>query len=412
MNLKKVIKSNLLLFVVVAIAVCVIFYRFALIPKQLAFDEVEFAKLALSLKSSPYSVYSTFATGHSTLYFYSLLLSFNLFGISNFALRLPAAIYGVLGVGLSYLILKKSLVLKEKNISNILALGGAITFLTSHWYLNFARFSFEATFLIFLELTSIYFLFRFRESKSQTAILLSALFAGLAFNSYYPGRIFFLIPLVSFIYLKTRPKLILLFLVGFLVVSSPLIIYLSFHRDIRISEQLYLNNPHLSPSEKMAMFTENTIKTALMFNIKGDANGRHNYPEKPALNPILGLLFIAGLILSFRRLRHYQNFTFISLFLISLVPSLLTYPQENPHMLRTVTSIFPVIYFVTLAVTWIIQTAKSRFRNIVFLILLTLFLGSTIYELRTYFHYQTKVFNKAFEIQNPLPKALTQPYGK
>ena len=149
-----------------------------------------------------------------------------------------------------------------------------------------------------------------------------------------------------------------------------------------------------------------------MFNIKGDANGRHNYPEKPALNPILGLFFIAGLILSFRRLRHYQDFAFISFCLISLIPSLLTYPQENPHMLRTVTAILPVIYFAVLAANWIIHKAQSQSKNIVRFILLILFLSSTVYELRTYFYYQTKVFNKAFEIKNPLPKALTQPYDK
>ena len=59
--------------ILVIVSVFLIFYRFSDIPKNLSFDEVEFAKLALSLQNKPYTPYSTLAIGHSTLYFYVIL---------------------------------------------------------------------------------------------------------------------------------------------------------------------------------------------------------------------------------------------------------------------------------------------------------------------------------------------------
>src|SRR3989344_3639839 len=83
-----------------------IFYRFVDIPKYLAYDEVEFTKLALSLQNKPYTPYSSLATGHSTLYFYIILLSLKTFGVNVFALRFPAAIFGILSVLMFYLVIK------------------------------------------------------------------------------------------------------------------------------------------------------------------------------------------------------------------------------------------------------------------------------------------------------------------
>lgn len=86
-------KKRWALIVVSLIAVFLVFYQFTFIPKYLAFDEVEFTKLALSLDGKPYSPYSQLATGHSTMYFYILLTSIKTFGINVFALRFPAAVF-------------------------------------------------------------------------------------------------------------------------------------------------------------------------------------------------------------------------------------------------------------------------------------------------------------------------------
>src|SRR3989344_231462 len=61
--------------VLILIGMVVIFINWPQIPQNLSFDEVEFAKLALSLQNRSFTIYSNLATGHSTLYFYILLAS-------------------------------------------------------------------------------------------------------------------------------------------------------------------------------------------------------------------------------------------------------------------------------------------------------------------------------------------------
>jgi 4-amino-4-deoxy-L-arabinose transferase-like glycosyltransferase len=402
------------------ISAFLIFYRLTEIPKNLSFDEVEFTKLALSLNNKPYISYSQLATGHSTLYFYILLTSLKIFGLNTFALRLPAAIFGILSTIFFYLIMQK--VFKQQKFSTPYHLPPTpflitLIFLSSHWFLNFARFSFEATFLLFLELVSIYFLISFwQEKRNQNIFLLiSGLFAGLAFLSYTPGRIFFLLPL-SFLTLQTLQTLKLYklayFLIPFLIIITPLSNYLLTNNDTRIDQQFFLKNKEMTINEKVDGLWKNISSTALMFNVKGDVNGRHNYPNKPALNPILGILFIIGLIISIKNFKNLYNKLFLLYFLISLFPALMTYPWENPNMLRTFTALPSAVYFIGVVIYYLIAIAtRLSFGKIIpkYLIFNTFYLiliFSCFYELRTYFKYQSTVFNQAFEIKLPLEKAI------
>ena len=398
------------------ISAFLIFYRFTDIPKNLAFDEVEFTKLALSLDNKPYIPYSQLATGHSTFYFYILLASLKTFGINTFALRFPAAIFGVLSIVIFYLIL--SFIYKKNKILNTYYLIlTTLILLTSHWFLNFSRFSFEATFLLFLELVSIHFLI------SKKNLFFSGLFAGFAFLSYTPGRIFFILPL-SFLVFKlvnslTRKqfdnkiiKQLLYFLIPFIIITTPLTSYLLTNKDTRVDQQFFLKNNEMTINQKIFGLWQNISSTALMFNVKGDVNGRHNYPNKPALNPILGILFITGLFLTIKQSNNEINRLFLLYFFLSIFPALMTYPWENPNMLRTFTVLPSVVYFIGNA-SYYLGTIVPRLSHnkkipkyLILTIFYLIFFFSSFYELRTYFKYQSIVFNQAFDIKLPLDKAI------
>jgi len=441
--MKKVIP----IIILTIISALLIFCHFADIPKYLAYDEVEFAKLALSLDNKPYIAYSTLATGHSTLYFYIVLASLKLFGINTFALRFPAAVFGILSVVMFYLIMKKvfqsafakASADKQYFSLSLIPFFLSCVLLSSHWFLNFARFSFEATFLLFLELTSIYFLLKAnakmtnffatldfatakrlqRSQKNLTSsislnfyIIISGLFAGLAFLSYTPGRIFFLLPLL-FITLETLRTLklykLVYFLIPFIIIITPLTSYLLINKDTRVDQQFFLKNHEMTINEKASGLWSNISSTTLMFFTKGDMNGRHNYPGKPAFNPILATLFIIGLIISIKNFKNLYNKLFLFYFLISLFPALMTYPWENPNMLRTYTTLPSVIYFVGIAI-YHLDTIVSRLllnkKKFVSCFLFLVILCSCLYELRTYFKYQSIVFRQSFQIKLPLEKAI------
>ncbi len=389
------------------VAVFVVFFRFNQVPKNLSFDEVEFAKVAINLDKKPYVPYSNLATGHSTLYFYIILASFKIFGINNFALRFPSALFGVLNVIIVYLVFnnvlsKKSLMTNNRYlISNkILPFIFTVIFLSLRWYFNFARFSFEATFLLFLELVSLFFLL-----KRKPNLIISGLFAGLAFNSYTPGRIFFLVPLLYLFITKNKTK-IFPFLISFLILIIPLSSYLIRNPDIRFNQQSYLTNENVSLINKFSYLGQNIFKTALMFNVRGDVNGRHNYPLKPALNPLIGILFLTGLIISIRQRYDKINQLFLTYFIFSLVPTILTFPHENPHMLRTFTTIPSVVYFVVLGLYWLTKFIPHRYRKISLYVISILLILSAVYEARTYFYYQNRVFKQAFEVKQDLSQIV------
>jgi len=189
--------------VLLLISGIIIFYKFPLIPQNVSLDEAEFIRLAQSLENSPYIPYSQMATGHATLYFYILLASIKLFGTTVFAVRLPSALFGVINVALIYFVFK--LILGQyKKIAPIVQSGlpflMAFTFATMRWYFNFARFGFEASTVLFFELFGLLLFLLFRKYKRYGLLVATGIFIGLSYNSYTPGRIFFILPLVMMIF--------------------------------------------------------------------------------------------------------------------------------------------------------------------------------------------------------------------
>jgi len=357
-----------------------VFWQFTKIPSGLAADEVEFAKLALSLDGK-WQLFSPLATGHTTFYFYLLLFSIKSFGLSTFALRLPAAILAVLNSLLFYKLLRFF-------FKNNLSFLGAIIFCSSHWVLNFGRYAFEATYLLFFELLAVIFLLQFLKTKRKRFYCLSLVASIFAFYSYLPGRIFFLLPLFILLINKAKPSLTVTYLIVLIIFAFPLL-FAGGIMENRVLELTYLSK-NMPLKTKFSYFTQNLGKNILMLNFEGDLNGRHNYPKKPGLNPALGILFWLGIIAGLKKLKSSSLFYFWAI--ISIAPSLFTMPNENPHFLRTYTLTVSLVFFITLSLFWIV---KKRPRAIYWLALLILLSG--IYEVRTYFKYQTQVFKNAFE---------------
>jgi hypothetical protein len=90
---------------------------------------------------------------------------------------------------------------------------------------------------------------------------------------------------------------------------------------------------------------ENTGKHLLMFNYKGDNNGRHNLPGAPMLDRLSAILFALGLGLAVARRRHADMF-FLVLLPAGLLGGILTLDFEAPQSLRSMAALPAVIYFV------------------------------------------------------------------
>lgn len=404
------------LFVLGIITVLVTFFRFPDIPQGLSFDEVEFARLAVGLGEKGYYIpYTPYATGHTTLFYYLILASFIVFDISTFALRLVPALSGVLNVFIFYLLLRVLFPARP-----MLAFAGAFLLATLRWHFSLARFGFEPPFLLMLELCSVLFLFLYKKDKKITWAILSGVFTGLTFNSYAAGRIFFLLPLGAFlaeviwnkggkIFSITKQQVIhlLSFVLPMGIIMLPLGLYLVSNPDVRVQQQLFFANPNLGLQEKTAGFGQNIASTLAMFHIQGDENGRHNYPGKAALNIFCGTLFMIGLVRSIGFERKTMDWFFLAWFGISVFPTLLTYPSENPHMLRTFTVVVPIVYWCVSTLAWFGEKLSTYLSpRVLYAIIGCLLLLSALYDIRTYFVYQTQVFPQAFPIHAPLKEAM------
>src|SRR6185369_11368090 len=68
---------------------------------------------------------------------------------------------------------------------------------------------------------------------------------------------------------------------------------------------------------------QNLVKVLLMFNIHGDENYRHNLSGEPMLNAFVGIMLVAGLLISISRLHKLEYRTLLILLPVLLLPAVL-----------------------------------------------------------------------------------------
>ncbi|MDO8429910.1 MAG: glycosyltransferase family 39 protein [bacterium] len=125
---------------------------------------------------------------HPPLFFIIQQISFNLFGDSFFAARLPSAVSGILAIYLVYLILKRFFV------NPAAPLFAAFLLSISSIHIWISRSSLLEAFQLFLILLNIYYFFRFLDDQRQWRLF--GLTLGLAFLTKYTS--IFLVPAYGF----------------------------------------------------------------------------------------------------------------------------------------------------------------------------------------------------------------------
>lgn len=93
---------------------------------------------------------------------------------------------------------------------------------------------------------------------------------------------------------------------------------------------------------------KNVQKHLLMFNYRGDNNGRHNLPGAPTLDRLSAILFALGVGLAIVR-RTRIDLLFLLLLLTGLLGGILTLDFEAPQSLRSIAALPATIYFVAVS---------------------------------------------------------------
>ena len=290
---------NALLLLILSIAGFLRLYRFTAIPPGLYRDEAMNGSNALEvLETGRFQVFYPENAGREGLYINVATVFIRLWGNKVWALRLPAAVFGILTVWGVYL-------LAAELASVEIALLAAFFLATSFWHIDFSRIAFRAIAAPLFLTWALYFLLaairRFRQNWPCVGIaVLAGVVYGLGFYTYIAYRATPL--LVAAVLLYGTPKagrLKALFAASATLAAGPLMLYFFRHPGTflgRTSQVSVWHAPH--PAWEVV---RNLWRTGRMFFTRGDINWRHNIAWRAELFWPVAILFVVGVALGSRR---------------------------------------------------------------------------------------------------------------
>ncbi|UCG23652.1 MAG: glycosyltransferase family 39 protein [Chloroflexota bacterium] len=262
-----------------------------------------------------WAVYYPDASGHEALYHILNAAMLALFGPGTAGIRLLSAILGTLTVPLTY-------VVGQRLFGRAVGFLAAALMVVSFWSLMYSRVGIRHISLPVFMLAAFYFFLRglgidgartIRDEDDhlpspgrRTDFLLSGLFMGIGFYTYFASRGIPLILLAFCVYLllfqrsRLRDRwrgLILAFAVA-LTLALPLAITLGRQpeSEARVEE---LAVPITAAREgDFAPLTEHVSRTLGMFHAGGDEEWLYNIPFRPVFGPLAAVFFWSGVAIA------------------------------------------------------------------------------------------------------------------
>lgn len=356
---------------VLGLALLMRLFQFGSLPLGIWYDEAEAGLQARQILQQPTYRPVFYAPINITGHFLTLYaLALHWLGDNIYSLRLVSVLFGLGGVLAAFLFGRE---LRGPRF------GLALAFLVAvmRWHVNFSRIAMtgiDAPFFVFL---SLFFLVRLLRDGRLRDALGAGLSLGFGLMFYTAFRLFIVALLIFAVIAGLRwrrwlvhtaqaggwqfqlARLAMLAVAAWLVVLPVLRFALDnpdafWFRTGQISILTKRDQPDLA----QALLTS-TGQHLLMFNYRGDKNGRHNLPGEPMLDPAMGVLAVLGFGLALARTRHPANTFFLLLFPIALLGGVLTVDFEAPQSLRSIAVIPAVIYFAGLALAALGREAEA-----------------------------------------------------
>jgi 4-amino-4-deoxy-L-arabinose transferase-like glycosyltransferase len=361
--------------IIVIVAAGFRFYRVDELPAGTWNDEAYIGTIAQTiLTDSDYAPIYVIPYSHPLHYYGLVALAFNLVGYGTLAIRLVSGLFGLGAVVAAFFAGREA-------FGNRFGLILAFLFAISRWHITFSRFGLFTITVPFFVMLTIWLLLRARRTGQLHDFAWAGLAFGYGLNFYIGIRLF--IPVV-FLYIviwilsvwwqqrkdKAAPSTdrplsklfsgLAVFTVVGLFAVGPLALYAMTHPEEYWSRenQVSIFTTHDDPTLAGAIYN-NVAKHLLMFNYRGDANGRHNLSGEPMLDPVTGILFVLGIALAISRLRHPTHSLFLLLFVFCLLGGVLSLDFEAPQANRALGVICAVLYFAALAAETIWRTVEN-----------------------------------------------------
>jgi len=227
--------KKLVLISIILLASFLRLYKLGSTPPSLYWDEASLGYNAYSIlktardehaKFLPLTNFAAFGDYKPPGYIYAAVPSVAIFGLTEFAVRLPSAFFGISTVIICYLLVKK--LFQNEAIAIIASLFLAI----SPWHLQFSRGAFEGNLGLFFSVLGVYLFVKFATEK-PIYLILSVLSFLLAMYTFTGQRLFvpFILIILFFQFKKqiiSNLKIITICSIAFLILFWPLFKFAAF----------------------------------------------------------------------------------------------------------------------------------------------------------------------------------------
>ena len=352
-------------------------------PPGLEHDEVAHWLINQDILRGEHAIYFTEAYGHEALYHYLQAAFGALVGDHALALRLPSAYFGIVLVAVGY-------ALGQRLFGVRVGLWSAAFMAVLFWPVFYSRLALRAISLPVFSGLAAYWWWRLETGSDPVyrpkPAFLAGLFAGLSLHTYMAARavpIFFALYTLylALFHRATFSRLwraIAVFWLVMLLVAAPLAWFLLTNpgAEARVSEVDAPLRALLAGDVGPVLF--NAVKIAGMFGLRGDPLWRQNVAGRPVFDPILAVLFYAGVALSLWRWREARHGFLLLWLAASAIPSLVTI--DAPSSIRLINALpvlmlFPLVFIHTtpdLSTYWdkLSTVLVTRLVSILLLILL------------------------------------------
>jgi len=402
---KKFLSTKTLLILIIVVASFLRLWKLSANPVSLFGDELDVGYQAYSILKTGKDYYGNFMPIHfhsiaewrTPLYLYSAVPTVAIFGITSLGVRLPAAIFGVLGVLALYLLVKEVFGKED------LALTSSAVLAFSPWHIQYSRAGFEVTLLLLLLLLGLYLFFK--SLKKGNLLWLSVICLTLTPWVYSTAK-FFTPILMIFLFAFWRKEIMgiskkyllvagaLGLLIGLPIAYSTIFGsgaqrfgYIGLFTDPIIEPEVGVarledarargeKGTGLKPTlpdrvihNKFTFVGDNLVRNYLqpfsfdfLFN-RGDPNPRHSIHNMGELYKVEAIALVLGLILFFSSKSYeFRTKSLIAFWtLAGVLPAALTRDGGN-HATRLILTLPPILFLVSIGITDGIRLVKEKYR--------------------------------------------------
>ncbi len=338
--------------------------------------------------------------GREPFYIYLVAAAVGLLGPSTFALRLPAALVGALGVVPVYL-------LGREWFGRVAGLSSAFLWAITLWPIHLGRIGLRAGLLAPLLALALWLGTRAYRERRAGLWFLSGLVYGLSFYTYLAVRFTPLLLALFALYLVLtgrRQRLwdggrVLWFALGAALAVAPLALVLGADPSLLFGRagQVSILSPEVSGGDPFCALLGNTGRALGMYLYRGDPILRHNAllhydavlkSDNPAGRPVFDWLmagpFFVGLLWCLCHWRKPKAALLLLWQLVMLGPTILA--DDAPHFLRAAGVLPGAVFFpaIGLALLWQWPRIPAVARRVAVVLLLA---GSLILTVRDYATY-------------------------